>query len=86
MKNGKFEKYLPVYAHTFVENEDGSYYWASTNLVSAGEKIPVDFNPATSDISPIAAFLLCAVSVFGIAFSAVWIKQYKEAKHLQSLF
>ena len=75
-KNGTIEKYLPVYVHTFIENEDGSYYWASTSLASEGGAIPADFNPATSDSSFVTALLLCAVSALGIAFT---VKQYKKS-------
>ncbi len=41
LKKGAFDKYLPIYKHTFRCNEDGVYYWASTVKEADGKQIPV---------------------------------------------
>lgn len=46
LRNGELDEQLPVYKHTFVRNEDGSYYWTASS--------PVDsLNPA--DESPVGS-------------------------------
>ena len=37
---GRFDEYLPVYAHTFKSNGDGAYYWESTEMIEAPKEIP----------------------------------------------
>ncbi|MBO5222687.1 MAG: hypothetical protein J6C26_10285 [Clostridia bacterium] len=38
---GMFDEYLPTYKHTFKPNGDGTYYWAQTELDTAGKEIPL---------------------------------------------
>ncbi len=50
MHNGDFDEYLPVYRHTFKPNGDGTYYWAQTELETAGKEIPLSvIKPAKED-------------------------------------
>ena len=41
ISKGAFDEYLPVYKHTFKPNGDGTYYWAQTELDTAGKEIPL---------------------------------------------
>ncbi|MBO5220774.1 MAG: hypothetical protein J6C26_00485 [Clostridia bacterium] len=41
IRGGEFDEYLPVYKHTFKPNGDGTYYWAQTELETAGKEIPL---------------------------------------------
>ncbi len=41
LKTGAFDEYLPIYKHTFKPNGDGTYYWAHTELDTAGKEIPL---------------------------------------------
>jgi len=41
IEKGMFDEYLPVYKHTFKPNGDGTYYWAQTELDTAGKEIPL---------------------------------------------
>lgn len=40
MDGGALDGYLPLYKHTFKDNGNGGYYWASTEMVEAGTSIP----------------------------------------------
>ena len=45
---GMMDEYLPVYKHTFKPNGDGTYYWAKTELETAGKEIPPSVLSASS--------------------------------------
>ena len=50
IRGGEFDEYLPVYKHTFKPNGDGTYYWAQTELETAGKEIPLSvIKPAKED-------------------------------------
>ena len=40
VKNGELDAYFPTYEITFRENENGGYYWFSTEKISSGKEIP----------------------------------------------
>lgn len=70
---GVYDRYLPVYKHTFKENGAGGYYWVSTERVAPAKEIPLSLlpagsvsNPSTSDGAPVG-FAVAALLCLGLA-------------------
>ncbi|MBQ4323028.1 MAG: hypothetical protein IJC19_03730 [Clostridia bacterium] len=81
LKNGEFDEYLPVYKHTFKPNGDGTYYWAQTELETAGKEIPLSVidpsakeeNTDTSTAADVSTGSATDVMPQEEGSSAVWI-------------